>query len=58
MSSEFEVVKNVIRARRTEKVLASLEGRAPVPANVEAKYGPLVRAAVETAGWAPFHFPI
>ena len=57
MTSKYALVEKIIRARRTEKVLASLEGRSPVPMDIEATNQPLVRSAIETAGWAPFHYP-
>ncbi|MFK7788817.1 MAG: nitroreductase family protein [Phycisphaeraceae bacterium] len=57
MSQEnAELVGQVIRARRTEKVLCSLEDHRPVPSAVEAERRPEVRAAIEAAGWAPFHY--
>ncbi|MGB0416413.1 MAG: nitroreductase [Coraliomargarita sp.] len=58
MTAEYVFVEKIIRDRRTEKVLATLRERGPVPAEVEAKNKPLVRSAIETAGWAPFHYPL
>ena len=57
MSSEYELIDKIVRTRRTEKVLASLEDRAAVPVEIEAKNKFFVRAAIKTAGWAPFHYP-
>jgi len=54
--SHAQIVKQVIRTRRTEKVLSQLEDAKPIPAEVEALRRPQVLAAIKTAGWAPFHF--
>ncbi|QDT63032.1 nitroreductase family protein [Calycomorphotria hydatis] len=52
-----EVIEQIIRARRTEKVLCDVEAAEPVPPEIAAKHRETVLAAIETAGWAPFHFP-
>lgn len=57
MSSEYELIKKIILARRTEKVLAPLESRPPVSAGIEYNNKAIVLSAIETAGWAPFHYP-
>ncbi|MEO0510286.1 MAG: nitroreductase family protein [Verrucomicrobiota bacterium] len=57
MSKALSTIEEVIRARVTEKVLSTLEQRASVPAEIEARNRPLVESAIETAGWAPFHYP-
>ncbi|MEM8867637.1 MAG: nitroreductase family protein [Verrucomicrobiota bacterium] len=57
MTSNSKNVEEVIRARITEKVLSSLEERALVPVEIEARCRPLVESAIRTAGWAPFHYP-
>lgn len=51
-----DIVEQVIRARRTEKVLAQLEDHRPVPGPVDALRRPQVLGAVKAAGMAPFHF--
>ncbi|MEO0477208.1 MAG: nitroreductase family protein [Planctomycetota bacterium] len=51
-----EIVEQVIRTRKTEKVLAQLEDYRPVPEAIDALRRPQVMEAVKTAGWAPFHF--
>ncbi|MEM6885874.1 MAG: nitroreductase [Verrucomicrobiota bacterium] len=56
MSEAYRIVESVIRQRATEKVLCGLEDREPVAAEVEAIHQPLVQAALESAGWAPFHY--
>jgi len=54
--SHAQIVEQVIRARRTEKVLSQLEDAKPIPADVEALRRPQVLGAIRAAGWAPFHF--
>ena len=56
MSEKQQPIESIMRARVTEKVLASLEARAPLSSALEAKNRPLVESALEAAGWAPFHF--
>lgn len=51
-----KIVKQVIRDRRTEKVLSQLEDARPAPDGVDALRRPQVLEAILTAGWAPFHF--
>ena len=51
-----EVVEQTICARKTEKVLCQPEDAKPVPAEVDAMRRPQVMGAIQTAGWAPFHF--
>ncbi|MEN1681344.1 MAG: nitroreductase family protein [Planctomycetota bacterium] len=55
--SEAEVVEAVIRRRRTEKVLLDPDHAEPAPVEVVERNAPLVRSAIEAAGWAPFHYP-
>jgi nitroreductase len=52
----FRHVEKAIRERRTEKVLSPIEDARPIPADVDALRRPQVLAALETAGWAPFHY--
>lgn len=52
-----ETVENIIRARRTEKVLCDIEAHRPVPADVAERNREIVLQAIKTAGWAPFHYP-
>ncbi|MGB0414016.1 MAG: nitroreductase family protein [Coraliomargarita sp.] len=51
------LIDRIIRTRITEKVLIPLSERPPVPAEVEAANKALVESALQTAGWAPFHYP-
>lgn len=57
MTSKAEIVAQVIRARVTEKVLANDAFQHQLTADVEAVNYQKVLAALETAGWAPFHYP-
>ncbi len=50
-------VSDVIRRRRTEKVMCDVEAHQPVPADIAARNRELVLEAIRTAGWAPFHYP-
>lgn len=52
-----ELIDRIIRQRITEKVLIPLNERPPVPAEIEAANKPLVESSLQTAGWAPFHYP-
>ncbi|QDT92685.1 nitroreductase family protein [Gimesia algae] len=52
-----ETVETIIRARRTEKVLCDIESIRPVPADVAERNREIVLQAIQTAGWAPFHYP-
>ncbi|MEM9346740.1 MAG: nitroreductase family protein [Planctomycetota bacterium] len=54
--SSVDVIEQVIRARKTEKVLAQLEDYRPVPDKVDELRRPQVLGAIKAAGWAPFHF--
>lgn len=50
-------VADVIRRRKTEKVLGDVDTAAPVPADIAARNRALVLEAIKSAGWAPFHYP-
>lgn len=50
------IVEQTIRARRTEKVLCQTEDAQLIPADIDALRRPQVMAALQAAGWAPFHF--
>lgn len=50
------IVENVIRRRRTEKVLCRIEEQTPVPDAIAADRKQAVLSSIETAGWAPFHY--
>ncbi|MEM7587498.1 MAG: nitroreductase family protein [Acidobacteriota bacterium] len=56
-SSFADQVDRLVRRRKTEKVMCELEDRTPVPEAVASKNNERVMRALETAGWAPFHFP-
>ena len=51
-----EIVEQVIRGRKTEKVLSNLEDHRPVPRDMDTLRRPQVLDAIRAAGWAPFHF--
>ena len=57
MPNQPEVIEEIIRLRKTEKVFASLKDRPSVPKELEAHYKPIIESSLVTAGWAPFHFP-
>ena len=50
-------VEEVIRARRTEKVLCEVEEHQEVPPELAATHKQTLLHCLETAGWAPFHYP-
>lgn len=50
------VIENVIRQRKTEKVLCELGAYQPVPEVIATRNKPIVLQAIKTAGWAPFHY--
>lgn len=49
-------VEQIIRSRRTEKVLLQVEDHRPVPQQVDALRRPQVMESIKAAGWAPFHY--
>lgn len=55
--SLFDSVSKTIRDRKTEKVMCDIESHRPVPESIQNQNHPLVMSAIETAGWAPFHYP-
>jgi len=57
MTTKADIVADVIRSRVTEKVLATDDFKHQLSAEVEAENDQKVRDALETAGWAPFHYP-
>jgi hypothetical protein len=57
MATKAEIVAEVIRSRVTEKVLANDDFQHQLSPEVEAENYQKVLAALETAGWAPFHYP-
>ncbi|MEM9025570.1 MAG: nitroreductase family protein [Verrucomicrobiota bacterium] len=56
-SLDPENIKSVILSRKTEKVLGNLENAPVLSEQVLEKNRQIVLDALETAGWAPFHFP-
>jgi nitroreductase len=50
-------VAEVIRSRKTEKVLCDLEAAKPVSPEIARRNREIVLQAIKTAGWAPFHYP-
>ncbi len=57
MISKADIVAEIIRSRVTEKVLANDEFQHQLSPELEAENDQKVIAALETAGWAPFHYP-
>lgn len=52
-----ETIEDIIRSRKTEKVLCDVEERKLIPAEVARRNQEVVLQSIKTAGWAPFHFP-
>lgn len=52
-----KIIENVIRSRKTEKVLCDVEEFKPVPVDIAERNREIVLQAIKTAGWAPFHYP-
>lgn len=52
-----ETMENIIRNRKTEKVLCDIEAHQPVPAELAERNRELLLQSIKTAGWAPFHYP-
>jgi nitroreductase len=46
-----------VRGRKTEKVMCDVESHQYVPEEVAVRNRQIVLDAIETAGWAPFHYP-
>ncbi|MEM6911559.1 MAG: nitroreductase family protein [Verrucomicrobiota bacterium] len=57
MSTSPHDLTHWIRARRTVKVLGEVDSHRAVPKELAARNRSWVLAAIETAGWAPFHHP-
>jgi hypothetical protein len=57
MATKADILADVIRSRVTEKVLANDDFKHQLSAEVEAENDQKVLAALETAGWALFHYP-
>ncbi len=57
MTTKADVIAEVIRSRVTEKVLATDGFKHQLSAEIEAENDQKVVEALETAGWAPFHYP-
>ncbi|MEM1221659.1 MAG: nitroreductase family protein [Verrucomicrobiota bacterium] len=57
MPSKAEILDKIIRARFTEKVVREVAHQQEVPPELEAVHRQTVLGALETAGWAPFHYP-
>jgi len=51
-----ESVTNVIRARRTFKVIGDVENPVKISTEAANKNRPRVLEAIKSAGWAPFHY--
>lgn len=47
----------IVRTRKTEKVMCEVESHQVVPEEVSVRNQQIVLDAIETAGWAPFHYP-
>lgn len=50
-------IHQLIRARKTEKILAELSDATPIPTPLHEEKRTLILEALETSGWAPFHYP-
>lgn len=48
---------NIVRSRKTEKVMCEVESHQVVPEDVADRNRKIVLDAIKTAGWAPFHYP-
>lgn len=51
-----DTVASIIRRRKTEKVLGDVDTPTTISAEAATRNRELVLDAVETAGWAPFHY--
>ena len=51
------IVGDIIRQRKTEKVLCDVNDHKPVPLALAEQNKKVVLEAVKTAGYAPFHYP-
>lgn len=56
-SSVPKTIEDIIRERKTEKVLCEIEAHRSVPAEIAERNREIVLQAIKTAGWAPFHYP-
>jgi nitroreductase len=52
----YDVLKSVIKSRRTTKVLGQAERPVAISPEICEKNRPLVLDAIRVAGWAPFHY--
>lgn len=57
MSHDADIVAKIIRERVTEKVLCDPNQQEAIPDALESKCQQHILSALETAGWAPFHYP-
>ncbi|MEM1126225.1 MAG: nitroreductase family protein [Bacteroidota bacterium] len=53
---DLDALHTLVRARRTLKVLGDPQNPVPIPDEVAARHRPHVLEALQTAGWAPFHY--
>ena len=53
---DYDVVRRVVRSRKTAKVLADPDRPVDFDEATRARLDPLVREAILEAGWAPFHY--
>jgi len=53
---ESEILTAIIRRRKTEKVLCEARSPIKIAADVEIRNQKIIRDAIKTAGWAPFHY--
>ncbi|PHS23931.1 MAG: nitroreductase [Methylophaga sp.] len=51
-----EILTEIIKRRKTEKVMCEAGSSINVAADIDKRNQIIVRDAVETAGWAPFHY--
>ncbi|MEM6455945.1 MAG: nitroreductase [Acidobacteriota bacterium] len=55
-SKLYEAVDDVVRRRRTEKVIGDVDNPLPLPPEVAARNNARLMEALKASGWAPFHF--
>ncbi|MEQ1903445.1 MAG: hypothetical protein ABL888_04610 [Pirellulaceae bacterium] len=55
-NERFQIVADVIRNRKTTKLIATANSPVTITDESNATFESNVRAAIATAGWAPFHF--
>jgi len=57
MQDKADLLAQIIRARKTEKILTEINTQASIDPDIERQHQASIVAALQTAGWAPFHYP-